>query len=83
MHPRLPGQWTSKVLRVAMSSEDWERFAALAETVAAEAPTEARAHGIVISRLIEAAGPSRSTPGPLDWMDWERKKALRLLRSVI
>ncbi len=83
LHPLLPQQWTSKVLRVAMSCEDWVRFAALVENLTPEAPTEARAHGIVISRLIESASPPRSAPGPLDWMDWERQKTLRLLRSAV
>jgi hypothetical protein len=40
-----------------MSREDWERFDALVESIAPEAPTEARAQGIVIARLIELARP--------------------------
>ncbi len=80
----MPGQWTSKALRVAMSREDWDRFEALVRAASAQAPTRARAHGIVISRLIENAPPGpRPAPGPLDWMDWERQKTLRLLCPAI
>lgn len=84
LHPRLPGQWTSKALRVAMSAEDWGRFEALVRSTGPLAPTQARAHGMVISRLIEAsAGNIRPAPGPLDWMDWERQKTLRLLCPAV
>src|SRR4051794_36535366 len=80
LHPPLPKQWTSKALRVAMSQDDWTRFEALVRSVAEQATTQARAHGIVISCLIDQAVPPRPTPGPLEWMDWERQKTLRLLR---
>ena len=59
------------------------RFDALVEGIAPEAPTEARAQGIVIARLIELARPPQTAQGPLDWMDWEREKTLRLLREPI
>lgn len=85
MHPLLPGHWASKAVRVAMSQEDWERFEALVRHVAAQVQTEtqARAHGLVISKLMEAASMTNATPSPLDWMDWERQKTLRLLRAAI
>ena len=78
LHPLLPEQWTSKALRVAMSEEDWLRFEALVQIAVSQAPTLARAHGVVLARLIDCAA-ARPAPGPLDWMDWERQKALRLL----
>jgi hypothetical protein len=83
LHPLLPEQWTSKALRVAMSQEDWARFEALVQSVAPQAPTLARAQGVAISRLIDLAETPHPAPGPLDWMDWERQKTLRLLRSPI
>ncbi len=68
-----------------MSENDWERFEDLvlhvAETV--QSPTQARANGIVLSKLIESASRASVTPGPLEWMDWERQKILRLLRSAV
>ncbi|MFO0911009.1 MAG: hypothetical protein U0794_22170 [Isosphaeraceae bacterium] len=81
LHPRLPGDWTSKALRVAMSEADWVRFEALVDSVASrpEVETLARAHGEVISRLLDAANAPPATR-PLDWLDWERQKTLRLLR---
>jgi hypothetical protein len=68
-----------------MSEEDWERFEALVRTVMDQTrtPTLARAHGLVVSKLLETAASVRPAPGPLDWMDWERQKTLRLLRSAV
>jgi hypothetical protein len=75
----------SKVLRVAMSQEDWERFDRLVRSTASRTPplTQARANGAALSRLMDEAATTRATPGPLDWMDWERQKTLRLLRSAV
>ncbi len=85
MHPLLPSHWSSKVIRVAMSQEDWAQFESLVHRVSPHSPTQARAHGVVISGLIEEVTASRShpDPGPLDWMDWERQKTLRLLRPAV
>jgi hypothetical protein len=79
LHPILPEEWISKVLRVAMPESDWERFEALAKAYAPMAPTQARAHGLVLSSLLRSVPVPRPEPGPLDWMDWERRKTLRLL----
>ena len=79
LHPPLPEEWISKVLRVAMPDSDWERFETLAGAYSPMVPTQARAHGLVISSLLHAAPVPRPEPRPLDWMDWERRKALRLL----
>ena len=48
-----------------------------------QTPTLARANGLVISRLLDTAARAQPAPGPLDWMDWERQKTLRLLRSAV
>lgn len=84
LHPPLPDHWTSKPLRVAMSEHDWERFERLVRSLSAEepgvAPTLARAHGEALSRLLDVAEGHDRSPGPLDWMDWERQKTLKLLR---
>lgn len=89
LHPLLPQQWSSKPIRVSMSDEDWARFDALVAAVAPRASTHARAQGLVLGWLLDRAGVGaavspRNPPGtPLDWMDWERQKTLRLLRSAI
>jgi hypothetical protein len=46
---------------------------------AAMAPTQARAQGMVLADLLHAVPQAEPEPGPLDWMDWERRKTLRLL----
>lgn len=79
LHPPLPEQWTSRALRVAMSEADWARFEALVRALAGAAPTRARACGVALAHLIHAVPPPPSASGPLDWMDWERRKVLRLL----
>lgn len=62
LYPRLPGAWTSKALRVAMSSDDWARFEALVRDLAPQAPSQARAQGLAISQLLENA--ASTTPPP-------------------
>jgi hypothetical protein len=81
LHPPLPDEWTSKPLRVTMSEADWARFEALARSLSGAVPTQARAYGLAISTLMHEANLPRPEPGPLDWMDWERRKTLRLLLS--
>src|SRR4051794_29613193 len=79
LHPLLPERWTSRPLRVAMSEADWLKFDALAREAEKDAPTQARAFGLTISALMRQSPDPRPDPGPLDWMDWERRKTLRLL----
>ena len=79
LHPPLPEEWISKVLRVAMPESDWERFEAIAGAYSPMASTQARAHGMALSRLLHSVPAPRPEPGPLDWMDWERRKTLSLL----
>jgi hypothetical protein len=80
LHPRLPEEWISRALRVAMSEGDWERFEALVRVLGADAPTQARAYGQTLAALVHHAETSHpAAVGPLDWMDWERRKTLRLL----
>jgi len=82
LHPPLPELWTSKALRVTMSEADWSLFESLVRSLAPAAPTHARAHGLALSTLMHSATLPPVEPGPLDWMDWERRKTLRLLLSV-
>jgi hypothetical protein len=79
LHPLLPEEWISKALRVAMSESDWAHFETLVARYAAMVPTQARAQGMVLSVLLHSVPRPDPEPGPLDWMDWERRKTLRLL----
>ena len=64
LHPLLPSHWISKPVRVAMSREDWERFEEMVASVMSQtqSPTQARAQGMVVSRLMDTAeaSPPRS-----------------------
>lgn len=62
-----------------MSEEDWSRFEALVRELAPEAPTQARAFGQTLAHLVHAVPAPSLRTADLDWMDWERKKTLRLL----
>ena len=55
LHPPLPREWMSKVLRVAMSEADWELFEAMVARHAKLASSQAQVHGLVLSGLIQAA----------------------------
>jgi hypothetical protein len=79
LHPLLPEEWVSKALRVAMSEPDWAEIETLVARCAAMAPTQARAYGMVLSSLLHGFQVPEPEPGPLDWLDWERRKTLRLL----
>ena len=79
LHPVLPEHWQSRALRVAMSEVDWDRFEALVRDLAADSPTQARAYGKTLARLIHAVPEPSPKSKDLDWMDWERRKTLRLL----
>jgi hypothetical protein len=76
----LPEEWTSKALRVTMSEADWARFESFSFALAPAAPTRARAYGLAISTLMHSAHLPQPEAGPLNWMDWESRKTLRLLR---
>jgi hypothetical protein len=83
LHPLLPEEWVSKVLRVAMAESDWAQFETLAARYASVAQTQARAHGLLLSGLLHAVRRPEAEPGPLEWMDWERRKTLRLLLPAV
>ena len=73
--------WSSKALRVTMSEADWSLFESLARSLAPAAPTHARAYRLALSTYKHSAILPPAETGPLDSMDWERRKTLRLLLS--
>ncbi|MFO0889727.1 MAG: hypothetical protein U0790_11380 [Isosphaeraceae bacterium] len=80
LHPPLPDEWTSKAIRVSMSELDWARFESLAYMLSQATPTMARAYGLALTALMDSANLPNPVSSPTDWMDWERRKTLRLLR---
>jgi hypothetical protein len=54
LHPLLPDEWISKVLRIAMSDADWAHFEALVSRSADIAPSQARANGQILSELLHS-----------------------------
>ncbi len=69
----------SKAVRVAMSESDWCELEALVARCAVLTQTQARAYGMAVSGLLHGFAAPEPEPGPLDWLDWERRKTLRLL----
>ncbi len=81
IHPILPQAWTSRSVRIAMPESDWARLEALARVIAPDEPTPARALGATLSHFVNMAPSPPARPEPLDWLDWERRKTLRLLST--
>lgn len=79
LHPALPERWLSRAIRVAMSEGDWARLEAIVRRYARDETTQARAHGLALAYLLDKAAADSSRP--LDWLDWERRKTLRLLQG--
>ena len=79
LYPPLPPGWVSRALRVSMPEAAWRRFEALLDRVRPVEPTEARAVGRLVVGLMEIA---EARAGDRHWLDWEREKALQLLREA-
>src|SRR5262249_61738778 len=52
LYPRLPGEWVSRAVRIAMPVFAWEQFDALVASAAAGAETGARATGQAVMGLV-------------------------------
>jgi len=63
-----------------MSEADWARFESLSYLLSQATPTRARAYGLALSTLMDSANLPAPTSGPTNWMDWELRKTLKLLR---
>jgi hypothetical protein len=97
LFPKLPQDCRSRLLRIAMSQQAWDRLDSLVAT--SSAPTQPRAYGELLERLLARTGsPSRilvSTAAPTmspqevgislkdreDWQAWQIQKELALLAS--
>ena len=68
-----------------MSEADWAEFEALVARCAAVAPTQARAHGLVLSGLLHAARTSRARARPtrLDGLGASQDPALARVKPKI
>src|SRR5215472_4911379 len=78
LFPRLPDQWVSRAMRVAMLAADWARFDALTTRAAEGTDTGARAAGRALMVLLDTADLARAA----HWLDWEHDKARRLLAAA-
>src|SRR5262249_61833601 len=70
LYPRLPGEWVSRAVRIAMPAFAWAQFDALVSRAAAGAETGARATGRAVMALM--AGDAGRTA---HWLGWGRGKA--------
>lgn len=96
LFPKLPSQYESRVIRMAMPSEIWERIEDLISR--SSAPTLPRAYGELVEQLLEnfassssrvgasfpLQAPPRSTEEAIqgrDWQAWQMQKELALLAA--
>jgi hypothetical protein len=77
LYPRLPSEWVSRAVRIAMPASAWAQFDALVARAAAGAETGARATGRAVMALM-----ARDTGRTAHWLDWEREKSRRLLGAA-
>jgi hypothetical protein len=90
LFPKLPANFETRLLRVAMSSDAWQRLDAL--VAAADAATKPRAVGAVVEELLDRTSvarrrlqhqppfsPSRTQWDRMDWLAWQLEKEQRLL----
>lgn len=76
LFPKLPSAYRSRLLRLAMSGQAWERLERLVTRSAA--PTLPRAYGEVVERLLENCEASSRAA---DWQAWQMQKELALLAA--
>jgi hypothetical protein len=99
LFPKLPSEYSSRLIRLAMSSRAWEQIERL--VAGSSAPTPPRAYGEVVERLLETFdASSRSVVGPSfglptaatveaeqasqeDWLVWQMQKELALLAASV
>jgi hypothetical protein len=97
LFPRLPSEYRSRVIRLAMSLQAWERLERL--VARSTAPTQPRAYGEVMERLLENSDSSSRVPvrpssqmlpdamvepvheSRQDWQAWQMQKELALLAA--
>jgi hypothetical protein len=94
LFPKLPADCRSRLLRIAMSGDAWDRFEALVKQAAAA--TRPRAVGQTLERLLRAevaatapvgdvglsAVPPEARGKPGDWQEWQIQKELALLATA-
>lgn len=80
----LPDHWSSRSVRLALPESDWAALEMFALRYSAEGDSGAVAMGKAIRRLLEThRRTSEWSWDSSDWMEWERRKTLRLLRPVV
>ena len=79
LHPPLPEEWTSEHCGSRCPRPTGRGSSRWLGRSPRRRPTQARAYGLALSALMHSANLPHPEPGPLDWMDWERRKTLRLL----
>jgi len=80
----LPKDWSSRSVRIALPESDWVALEMFARRYGADGSSGAVALGQAIRRLLETQRRSADWSwDSSDWMEWERRKTLRLLRPVV
>lgn len=80
----LPENWSSRSVRIALPESDWGALEMLSRRYGSEGSSGAVALGQAIHRLLETQRRSADWSwDSSDWMEWERRKTLKLLRPVV
>jgi hypothetical protein len=80
----LPPDWQSRSVRMALPAADWQALESLAAFYAPGASSMSAALGAVVHQLLETHRRTEEFRwNPDDWMEWERRKTLRLLRLAV
>ena len=80
----LPDHWSSRSVRIALPESDWSALELFARHYGADGASGAMALGQAIHRLLESHRRTADWSwDSSDWMEWERRTTLRLLRPVV
>ena len=80
----LPDGWQGRSIRISLPESDWLLLDSLIANLAPDGASRSMAMGKVLHQLLsEHQRSAQFQWSPDDWMEWERRKTLRLLRLAV